>query len=121
MTEQFTNLQTGTEGEDLAEKHLLEKGFTILRRNWRAGRSEIDLVACRGNTVHFVEVKTRRTFGFGQPEHRVNKAKLKQMKMAAEVWLFRYPEWKFIQFDIISIQIDQPTNSTEIFMIEDIF
>ena len=113
------NTFTGRLGEDLAARHLEQHGFTLLARNWRAGRAEIDLIACRGNTIHFVEVKSRRGKSAVLPELRVNAAKIEQMRLAAQAWLQQHPQWHFIQFDILAIRFS-PGALPEILLIEDI-
>ena len=57
----------GRWGETLAAEHLEAQGWTVLERNYRAGPPEIDLIAERGHTVAFVEVKTRSTTSGGAP------------------------------------------------------
>ncbi|MHC4408263.1 MAG: YraN family protein [Planctomycetota bacterium] len=51
----------GRRGERAAERHLKRSGLTILARNWRGGGGELDLAALEGDTLVFVEVKTRST------------------------------------------------------------
>ena len=112
--------QTGFLGEKMAAVYLLEKGFLILHQNWRHGHWEVDFIASLNNTLHFIEVKTRRTKKFGYPEEDVTKKKLANLINASEEYLYLYPEWKIIQFDILSINLikNQPA---EFFFIEDIY
>ena len=63
-----THLSTGKQGEQLACQWLEAKGFSILHRNWRHGRDEIDIVARDGEFLVVVEVKTRSTGRWGDPE-----------------------------------------------------
>jgi putative endonuclease len=65
------NKATGDEGEELAAIHLKKKGYTILERNWRFKRWEVDIIASQGKFLHFFEVKTRRSNRFGNPEGRI--------------------------------------------------
>jgi putative endonuclease len=111
---------TGFMGEQMAAKYLLEKGFSILHQNWRHGNWEVDFIASLNNTLHFIEVKTRRTQKFGYPEEDVTKKKMAKLINASEEFLFLHPECKLIQFDILSISIpkDKPT---EYFFIEDVY
>ena len=60
--------RTGEQGEQLACQWLEAKGFSILHRNWRHGRDEIDIVARDGDFLVVVEVKTRNTARWGDPE-----------------------------------------------------
>jgi putative endonuclease len=95
--------ELGKTGELLAEKFLAERGFVILDRNWRHGRYEIDIIASLGDTLHFVEVKTRSSDTFGLPEESVSEAKMKRLSSAANVYLQINQGWKWIQFDIVSV------------------
>ena len=53
-----TTQHTGRLGEETAARWLLDHGFTLLHRNWRQGHYELDIVAARKGTLHFIEVKT---------------------------------------------------------------
>ncbi|MEU1464193.1 YraN family protein [Streptomyces sp. NPDC005727] len=78
----------GRYGEDLAARRLTEAGMTILRRNWRCGRSgEIDIVARDGNTLVVCEVKTRRAGGFQHPMAAVSPEKARRLHGLAERWI----------------------------------
>lgn len=110
---------TGKLGEEMALKYLHGKGFAILHKNWRHSHWEVDVIASHENILHFIEIKTRRTKKFGYPEEDVTKKKLTNLINASEEFLFQYPAWKLIQFDILSITIikNQPV---EYFFIEDV-
>lgn len=110
---------TGRIGEQMALQYLAEKGFAILHQNWRHSNWEIDVIASLEQTLHFIEVKTRRTKKFGYPEEDVTKRKLANLINASEEYLYLNPVWKRIQFDILSISI--PRNEpVEFFFIEDV-
>jgi putative endonuclease len=111
---------TGELGENLAADFLVNEHYTLLHRNWRSGKCEVDIIASKADTLHFVEVKTRSDKQFGLPETKVNAAKLKQLKLAAEAYLQQYPHWNFIEFDIISINLEFG-KPPEIYFIGDIF
>ena len=110
---------TGTLGEEMAVKYLQDKSYTILHRNWRHKNWETDIIASKNSTLHFIEVKTRRTSTFGYPEDDVSKKKMKYLMSAAEEFLLLYPGWKLIQFDILSI-IMEKNKTPEFFLIEDV-
>ncbi len=112
--------QTGKTGEEIAAAYLIQKGYSVIQTNFRHGRNEVDIIAARMETLHFIEVKTKAGEGLGTPEQRVDKGKIARMKKAAEQYLFMYPDWKFIQLDIISI-IMKPGLEPEIFVVEDVF
>ena len=111
---------TGSTGEALAATYLTENGYNILHRNWRHSRWEVDVIVEKGSILHFVEVKTRRTGKFGHPEENVDKKKIQNLINAAEEYLYQQPQWKRIQFDILSITIlkDEPV---QYFLIEDVY
>ena len=109
----------GRKGELLAVAWLKEHEYTVLHVNWRHSHYEIDIVATHNNTLHFIEVKTRNSTTFGFPEESVSKKKFNSLMNAAEEYLFQHPEWKRVQYDILSITNlkDQPV---EYFLVEDV-
>lgn len=111
---------TGNIGEELAAQWLLQKGFCILARNWRYKHSEVDIIASQKNILHFIEVKTRNSTQFGQPEESINTTKMNALKKAAVAYVEQNTEWKKIQFDVMAITL-KPNNNHEFFMIEDVF
>lgn len=94
----------GLRGELLAGKWLEANQFTILAQNWKAGRKEIDIIACKKNCLHFIEVKTRSGHAFGYGEEQVGHRKMKHIREAAQVYLGSHPQWQRIQFDVIAIE-----------------
>jgi len=112
--------ETGRTGEALATVFLTKNGFSILHTNWKHGKNEVDIIASRDSCLHFIEVKTKAGKGFGQPEQRVNTRKIRRMKEVAEYYLFHNPGWKFIQFDIVSITM-QDGQPEEYFFLEDVY
>ena len=72
------NKDTGNFGENLACNYLKEKGFTILVQNWRYKHLEIDIIACKENKLHIIEVKTRSSIQFGYPEQFISKQNREQ-------------------------------------------
>jgi len=112
--------ETGIKGEQIAENFLLKKGFHVLFRNWRFEKKEVDIIAEKDGLLVFVEVKTRKNSFFGFPEESVSPSKVGFLKTAAEAFLFNYPEYTRMQFDIISI-IMANGDVKEIQHIEDAF
>lgn len=98
----------GRQGEDLAAKHLRREGYRILERNVRLGRNEIDIIAQEGDTVAFVEVKTRQTNAFADPEVNVDFGKRRRIRRAARIYIARRndPEL-FYRFDIVSVLLPE--------------
>ena len=84
-------------------------GFTVLDRNYRCGREEIDLIVARGRLLVFCEVKTRRSQDWGQPSEAVDHRKRAALRRVASGWLsarrdvlrdLRAPD---IRFDVVSV------------------
>ncbi len=94
---------TGRAGEDLAVRHLENAGFTILERNWRCGKAEIDIIARDGEALVFVEVKTRSTDAFGAPESFLTPRQTQLISAAAAAYMEMIGhDWE-LRFDVISI------------------
>ncbi len=99
-----TELPLGRRGERAAEKYLKRNGYRIVARNFRAAGAEIDLVAMDGETLVFVEVKTRRSRISGAPEEAVDERKQLRMRRAAEAFATRYRAGeKELRFDIVAV------------------
>src|SRR4051812_20362617 len=99
--------ELGPLGERAAERHLRRHAHRILYRNFRAPHGgEVDLVCRdkRAQTLVFVEVKTRRSLDFGQPNEAVNKDKQKLIARGALAWLrlLDNPDVRF-RFDIAEV------------------
>ncbi|MGN6475912.1 MAG: YraN family protein [Flavipsychrobacter sp.] len=112
--------ETGIKGEQIAENFLLRKGYTILERNWRFGKKEIDIIAETNGLLVFVEVKTRATTYFGYPEDAVSASKQDFMKLSAEAYIAAHVQFSEVRFDVISIIFVNDTVK-EILHIEDAF
>jgi putative endonuclease len=97
------NKDLGQEGEQIAIEYLRDRGYNILKRNYRYGRKEIDIIASEGIFLVFVEVKMRRNSRYGMPEEAVDNRKAERIRVVAEQYL-SYHEWPGpIRFDIIAI------------------
>lgn len=114
------HIEVGKLGEELAVAWLMEKGYAILHRNWRHGKDEIDIIATKGEYLHFVEVKTRNSSPFGYPEDSVTKKKFKKLQRVADEYLFRNPGHEWIQYDVLAITLHQEKEH-EYFLLEDVF
>ena len=77
----------GAAGEAFAASALEAEGYSILERNWRSGRSEIDLIAQRGDIIAFVEVKTRGEHALAAPAAFVTRAQRRRIALAAVEYL----------------------------------
>lgn len=95
--------ELGKTGEDLAINYLVNKGYKILDRNWRSGHKEIDIVALEGDTLVTVEVKTRKSNTFGEPDIAVGVMKQRMLTWAADAYVRYHNLDVDVRFDIISI------------------
>jgi putative endonuclease len=96
----------GKRGEDLAHRHLQSVGHIVVARNYRTrgGTAEVDLVTHDGDTVVFVEVKTRGTDRFGAPEEAVDQEKRRRIVRGARHYLTHAGEdTERIRFDIVTV------------------
>jgi len=101
----------GRVGEDLAHRYLRSRGCTIVARNYRprSGMGEIDLVAWHGETLAFIEVKTRGGADFGTPESAVDAEKRGRIERAARDYARRAGiEWGRTRFDVVSVLLSRP-------------
>ncbi len=96
------------QGENLAVKTLKRSGYTILDRNVHLGRYEIDVIARDGDTVAFIEVKTRRSEDVANPEDNVNAKKRRHIVRAARMYMSREEdESVYYRFDVVSVVLPQ--------------
>ncbi len=79
--------KTGHYGEALAERYLIEAGYQIVAKNWRCAAGELDLIARQGDTLVFVEVRTRRGAQLGSPEESITPAKQAKLTELAYTFL----------------------------------
>ena len=95
--------ELGKWGEDLAASYLERLGYTIMERDWKSGHRDLDIIAQEGDTVVFVEVKTRRNRDFTDPETAVDYQKIRHLQQAANHYIkFRHID-NDIRFDIITV------------------
>ncbi len=91
--------QIGDRGEVLALAYLAKKGYTLVERNYRTRHGEIDLVVRDDKTLVFVEVKSRRGTGFGDPLEAVTPRKRANIRFVAEQYLVERADYFATSFD----------------------
>jgi putative endonuclease len=97
------HLDIGNRGEQLARAFLEQKGYAILETNWRYKRAEVDIIAKDGETLVFIEVKTRSSDAFGKPEEFITPHKESLLIAAASAYMEQIGHDWAIRFDIISV------------------
>lgn len=93
----------GKNGEDEAVEYLLNRNYSILHRNWRAGKKELDIVAQKDGTLVVVEVKTRRNDFFGDPEDAVTDKKIRRIIASTDAYIRKFCIDYPVRFDIITV------------------
>jgi len=111
----------GKRGEDLAHRYLQRQGYTIVGRNFRtrSGSGEVDLIGWKGEVLAFIEVKSRSSTEFGEPERAVDAEKRRALVIAAREYTRRaHVDWSCVRFDVLSIVFPEPARFT---LLEDAF
>lgn len=104
------HLPLAQRGERLAARYLRWRGYRILERNARLGDYEIDLIARKGDTTVFVEVKTRQgdDDGGAHPEDSVGPAKQRHIRLAARRYIARHPaEECYYRYDVVAVIVPE--------------
>ena len=98
------HLRLGRRGEEVAERYLVSLGYRILERRYRTRTAEIDMIAEDGDTLVFVEVKTRSSLAFGRPAEAVDGRKRARIAGAATVYLARRgAAARSCRFDVVEV------------------
>lgn len=94
----------GFQGEERAAVYLDSLGYEILERNFRCTFGEIDIIAMDGETLCFIEVKTRSDLRHGMPAEAVSHQKIQRIKRCAHVYMRRYcGEYRDVRIDIVEV------------------
>jgi putative endonuclease len=102
------HLATGRLGEDAAYFHLRKMGYVMAARNWRtvSRRGELDMVGWDGETLCFIEVKTRGTRSLVPAELAVDDAKREELREMARVYSRQLPVSTKKRFDVVSVYVE---------------
>lgn len=135
MGQRTEKQQIGALGEEIASKYLENKGFRVIGRNYLKKCGEIDIIAQKGQILHFIEVKSvsresSTTFWTNvscetdvhRPEDNIHPSKLKRLARTIEVYLLEKfpctePKW---QFDAITVKIDSSSKQAKVKYLPDI-
>lgn len=95
--------ELGKKGEQLAVDFLLEKKYDILERNYRFDKAEVDIIAQHKGILAIIEVKTRSTANFGNPEEFVKPKQIQRLVKAVDEYVNANNLNLEVRFDIIAI------------------
>ena len=104
------HLRLGEKGETAACRYLKKKGYTVLERNYRSGRHEIDIIlrAPDKRTLVFAEVKTRSNTDILLPREAVGKSKQQYLLAAGRNYLRQtHTTDTPVRFDIVEVYSDE--------------
>lgn len=101
-----SKIQRGQQGENLAAQIVESSGLKILMRNFRCPVGEMDIIAAEGQSLVFIEVRTRSSAKFGWGEETIQSKKRMRLHRIAEYFLLsrHYKDWPPIRFDLIAIR-----------------
>ncbi len=111
--------ELGKWGEEYAANYLEKKGYELLERNWFFNKAELDIIALKNNQLVVVEVKTRNSDFFGDPQDFVTPAKIKLLVKAANEYIISNDLDLEVRLDVIAILKNKTQEQLEHF--EDAF
>ena len=111
--------ELGKKGENLAIDFLIKKDYKILEKNYRYLKAEVDIIAKKNNVLVVVEVKTRSSDYFGNPQDFITPKKIKLLLSAIDYYVVQRDLNVEVRFDIIAILLQK--NETKIEHLEDAF
>lgn len=132
MTQITEKQHIGRLGEDIAVKHLENKGFCIIERNYLKKYGEIDIITRKDDIIHFIEVKSvsyennpsvsRVTPDSYRPEDNIHTQKLKRLSRTIQAYLLSNcqnedPVWVF---DVVTVKIDTNKRQAHVKVLEDV-
>lgn len=111
--------ELGKWGEEYAANYLEKKGYKLLERNWFFNKAELDIIALKDNQLVVVEVKTRNSDFFGDPQDFVTPAKIRLLVKAANEYIISNDLDLEVRFDVIAVLKNKTQEQLEHF--EDAF
>ena len=96
----------GKSGEEFAARFLQESGLWIVTRNYRCPKGEMDIIARDGETLVFIEVRTRRSSYRGWGEESITPAKAHRLRSIGSYYIIQqgYRNWPNLRFDVVAIR-----------------
>ena len=95
--------ELGNQGEQLAVDFLIKHGYDILERNYRFDKAEVDIIAKQKDILAVIEVKTRSTIDFGNPQDFVKPKQIQRLVKAVDAYVITNELDVEVRFDIIAI------------------
>ncbi len=111
--------ELGKKGEQLAVDFLLKNNYEIIERNYRFDKAEVDIIAQKNDILAIVEVKTRSTTDFGNPQDFVKPKQIQNLVKAVDEYIKENDLDIEVRFDIIAIVKEK--NKFEIEHLENAF
>lgn len=101
----------GDAGEEFAASTLEDMGYEILERKYRTRIGEVDIIASRDGTIHFIEVKTRTGDEFGYPADAVTETKQNNIRRVSDIYLSkRRLMWRSVSLDVVEVTFNMIEN-----------
>ena len=100
--------ERGRAGEQRAAEYLERLGYAVVDRNWRCDQGELDIVACRGDDLVFIEVKTRAGNSTGHPFEAITASKVSRLRRLVPAWFEDHPDVsaRAIRIDALAVHVD---------------
>lgn len=95
--------ELGKKGEQLAVNYLITNGYNIRERNYRFEKAEVDIIAQKNDILAIIEVKTRSSIDFGNPQDFVKPKQIQRLVKAVNEYITAYDLDTEVRFDIIAI------------------
>lgn len=104
----MNNREVGADGEAKVVEYLKKKGYLVIEKNYRTRNFEIDIIAKTGNTICFIEVKSRKTSKYGLPREAVTRKKQNQIIKGAMTYI-KYKKLKVFsyRFDVVEVFLEE--------------
>src|SRR3989338_2825499 len=108
------NQSLGKIGEAIALNFLINRGYSLLQKNYQTRWGEIDIIVERNHKISFIEVKTRTNVSHGKPYESVNAAKIFKLIRPIKYFLLQnnYRKYK-LSLDVISIELNEDYTTNE--------
>lgn len=113
------NQNLGKQGEEIAWDYLQKQGYELLTKNFKSKLGEIDLICLDHGVLVFVEVKTRWSKNFGEPEEAVTPWKIRSIIKTGQYFSLLHPELpEALRIDVVAISMDNDEKVEEIRLIK---